>query len=730
MAWAESSDFVSPVEMSTFSCLESYTECAGDTDVDDDDDYNDRFPHNDESDDCKPIYSPRSLGQINYQRRHWERFCMEYNMKSKKALELKSPLIYKNYIDWRYQKGRIKAGRTIENYWKQLRMLYEYEICKRMDREVSRQLNNFINRKTFDWELRTVVKEKTSIFVQDLAVLLSYHWIRDTEIFPHERLRVELATMLILGGPSAARPGSLIDIKYEDITLSLFPSKLGRPVLGMFVRQRNMKGPVGRKPSLNLPFREEPNLVYCPISYVLALAFADGALLADIRTLEQLYSIRIRPTEDRNTLLWKPEWRKQYVFRKMVGRSNNAAYTYNQAYSGFQRLGRSCGYAHDLTFYDIRRASGKALTEALTTEERNQLMGHAGGTSTVYRQYYMPDFVDTDIQAIYFGSVPQKDLIQQMSMIPRNELAPTRLNDEQKELVKTDPRLVGAIQKREECKAKIRDHYGTVNAARELCRPGQSAWLETYEAAARLVNSTRVKLERDALTSSIRTFHEQSGHEEIQRQLQGVVPDDTVPEVEVTYELTEREEVAKVLTEWSELLELSEMDRLRSKFISLLATLCHRQESTHHYRKTSRVNHEPTPTTPLAKYGEVSQVDNQAYQPRGGKTRRGTESPRKALACVFCQNDPHTGRIKQTRTYARIDSLGHHVFKQHFDAHGRPRRPLPGQSDAFACPYRACLRVLYGARDFAHHAHVLHGSPVFQEACIPGPAGKWVDLIL
>lgn len=576
-------------------------------------------------------------------------------------------------------------------------------------------------------QLRVHQKNKPGLYVQDLGILLNYHWIRDTEIFSHERLRLQLAAMLILSGPTSSRPAALTHIKYKDITFALFPSPHGRSCFTMRVRLTETKNRAGEMSPVEYGFREEANLVYCPVTAILALAIADKAFLADIDSLGDIYSLRIRPTEDRHILLWKAEWREQYVFRKMDSSSATIPYSYNQAYDAFQRLGKSCGYARRLNFYHIRRASGKLLNEKVTQEERNQIMGHSGGSSTVFRQYYMPEFIDRDIQAIYFGTTAQDSLMRQMSRIPRNELAPTRLEDSEKEVIRNDPGLCKAISERNRCRAQIRDQYGTVTAARNIGGPAAAMWLEEYDQAIRLVCSTRAKLQRDGLASAIQKFHEQSGHEEIQRQLKGVFPNNTVTETDVIYELSEREEVAEILLSWSEQLDDDKIDLLRINLVSALSRLCHRQESTHHYRKTSRIL-DNTPATGIEQDKMETRDQGQTCGMREGNALSGSRDS-EMLTCVFCKVDPAAGHFKRTRSYARIDSLGYHVFKQHFDSEGRYRSPTTGLSDAFDCPYEGCPKVVYGARDFAYHAHVSHSSPMFHEASIPGLTTGQVDFV-
>ncbi|KAM4067441.1 hypothetical protein HRG_001378 [Hirsutella rhossiliensis] len=72
--------------------------------------------------------------------------------------------------------------------------------------------------------LDTSKKEKSGIFIDDLAIMLNHLWIRDEEIFAHERLRVQLSVNLILAGATATRPGALIgQLLYENLEFQLFP---------------------------------------------------------------------------------------------------------------------------------------------------------------------------------------------------------------------------------------------------------------------------------------------------------------------------------------------------------------------------------------------------------------------------------------------------------------------------------------------------------------------------
>lgn len=113
--------------------------------------------------------------------------------------------------------------------------------------------------------------------IDDVYLVLHYHWVLDTSIFPDERQRLQLALLLLLSAYTATRPAALVytttnrrkqrehyigwennsdnddgmdldleEIKtlyYEDVTLLMLPNPEGkRDVLVMEVTLKYTKG--------------------------------------------------------------------------------------------------------------------------------------------------------------------------------------------------------------------------------------------------------------------------------------------------------------------------------------------------------------------------------------------------------------------------------------------------------------------------------------------------------
>ena len=53
----------------------------------------------------------------------------------------------------------------------------------------------------------------------DFVELLRCHWVSDTNTFPQERQRIQLATILLVAAFTGSRPGAILGITYRDLDL-------------------------------------------------------------------------------------------------------------------------------------------------------------------------------------------------------------------------------------------------------------------------------------------------------------------------------------------------------------------------------------------------------------------------------------------------------------------------------------------------------------------------------
>ena len=68
--------------------------------------------------------------------------------------------------------------------------------------------------------------DKPLLDTVDFVELLRCHWVSDINTFPHERQRVQLATILLIAAFTRSRPGALLGITYRDLDLFIQRDKI------------------------------------------------------------------------------------------------------------------------------------------------------------------------------------------------------------------------------------------------------------------------------------------------------------------------------------------------------------------------------------------------------------------------------------------------------------------------------------------------------------------------
>ncbi|ETS84054.1 hypothetical protein PFICI_05930 [Pestalotiopsis fici W106-1] len=666
-------------------------------------------------------YSRKTEALLERQKGKWQEFCLALKVDPHQQLHKADASVFKAFLEWRVEKGRILKVSAIQNYWKALSSIYAATTQNWLGESILADVGGFIHEVLKPrYNLSEEQKAKAGLYVEDLDILLSHHWLSDTEVFPHERLRLQLAILLTIAGATSSRPTALLSLRYRDLEFAVFPPTkgLGRSQLTLTVRLTNTKRRGYKQHAVKFGFHEQENLIHCPVLGFLALALADGAFHTPTR-LEKIYSLQVPDHQDRVTLYFKPEIADRYVFQRMDG--VEGPLEYSQARYALQRLGNSCGYLDKLMFYDLRRASGKMLNEAYTPEERNQIMGHTGGTSAVYRNYYMPEFVDKDVQSVYFGVTPRDNVIRAIGRIRRNALAPTRLTQDQQDEVKRDAKLNEAYASRDEAKRLVKLRCGTVASARQ--RQGEldddlRLLLQKYESAAKKALNLRTSLKGQTLRQSMRDFHTLADIDLVTGSAQSTQQEASSSQPQ--YELQERAGIAEALRDSMQQYEGRELDRIRIRLVENMANLCHMRETSTRHRGTKRAVHCPESDSDSEQDVKRRKVSSGASSSLQSVFR--VKAKPVNLSCPFCQLDPSLGPVRKNHQYARIDSLGTHIFKQHFNEAGLYRGSEGGGGPEFCCPYSDCMELLLGAADFAGHAHVVHGLASFQKSTLPQAA--------
>ena len=90
--------------------------------------------------------------------------------------------------------------------------------------------------------------DKPLLDVEDFIEVLRCHWVTDTNAFPHERQRVQVATLLLLAAVTGSRPGALLGITYGNLELFVLrDKKTGEVALTLQIQLKKTKSRQKRK---------------------------------------------------------------------------------------------------------------------------------------------------------------------------------------------------------------------------------------------------------------------------------------------------------------------------------------------------------------------------------------------------------------------------------------------------------------------------------------------------
>lgn len=331
-------------------------------------------------------------------------------------------------------------------------------------------------------------------------------------------------------------------------------------------------------------------------------------------------------------------------------------------------------------------------------------MGHHGST---YEEFYMPDLIERDFQAVYFGTPSQDDLIRSVARmgLSRDMRAPYALTAEQKDEVHNSPELEKLRKRRERYKNKLYDqgYYPLTNGK------GTEAY-DRYKKYDRKIGTTANALRIQRLKKAIRTFHDTIDEIEINRQLNGIAVPEILMRPAAQYELRERASIVKLLPVSLNDLEEPEALRVRIKFVHKLAGLCHRQESRKYVPvkrlvpsddvqgskrlQRSKIDDSAEPCSASAAHNSVIikledvEVADEAYPMRFEHS-----------ICLICIGDEQKSREEHLRPFARKDSM-----KRHLNLHVKHGV----FENKFQCKHPKCSVWLETVQHFMNHAATVH----------------------
>lgn len=306
-----------------------------------------------------------------------------------------------------------------------------------------------------------------------------------------------------------------------------------------------------------------------------------------------------------------------------------------------------------------------------------------GNRGDVYERYYMPDFVDKDCQGIYLGTPRRDDLIRRAGQLARHGGCPSSLTDEQKFDIKNHPDILREAALRDKYGKEIKlKGYTTIKAA-------QGTWLfERHKKTQANINNLRRQLSDALLDKTIKEFHINVHTEEVDRQMQGILPADVLTPIPKKYELKERAEIVKILGMSLNDLDEDQVIEVRIAFVDNLALICNRQECPRKYKGPKLEKQQPEHPSDVQKlYKNETIVGVQQIQ--------GPD-----LTCDLCWSDEEAGPAKKDKVFKRIDILRKHVRTQHLD--------LMTSDAKIHCRRDGCSEVLTGRISYLNHTQHRH----------------------
>lgn len=256
--------------------------------------------------------------------------------------------------------------------------------------------------KEHDFDLS--VAPKPTMTIEDLAIIIHYHWVHDPSIFPTERQRVQFAFIMLLIAYTGSRPGALMNtesgeeskpkgLRYQDFELVLLrdPENPAVHVLIMHAVLHHMKGREGNgKPYVPgrparwdftdvtrtsyMFWQRDDSLAFCPITMFLSLAFADGAIDAKtgIHSPADLFSKKVPRGLNALRIPWEPGVEKKPVLlaSQVSGcfqACSDRMLRFNSFSSDVRRLGLHAGFPDAVTSYCTRRAVANAVDGEFST---------------------------------------------------------------------------------------------------------------------------------------------------------------------------------------------------------------------------------------------------------------------------------------------------------------------------------------------------------------------------
>ncbi|OQV11319.1 hypothetical protein CLAIMM_15173 [Cladophialophora immunda] len=629
------------------------------------------------------LYATTTEHQINRIKGLFEQYCelRAPKIDPRRTLEACEAAQFVTFLHWLCKNFTIKKTNTVITYWRQLSQIHIVWFRRRMDPFIMKEIYAFIEGPLTDlYGLDDTENETFLLEAEEFDEVIKFHWVADVYIYPLERQRVQVPTILILAGVTASRPDALLHIRYRDLNLYVEKDeKTGQYLPRLEVTLAKTKSGKKRQRPKTYVLNLDDNPLFCPVTHIIVLAFDDKAYAPpDLVSPQQLFRLKVRPGQGRQPIPWKREMLAIPVFRRTLRcregfvLSPDKPLTYGVYHPSVVRLGEALGFVEILKTYCLRKGQGNNINDDPNSSDavRNLVLDHVG--NRMFERNYISRRIRYNTQDVFWGRTPDHESAKVASRIGRlrDTRRPRKLNEEQKREVRLDPVIVQLSTTRGQLRDQIVKEFGAVQMA--IGEPIH----KDYERVTRMhTNSIKAK-ERAKLKQIRETYDLHAPINEIQRQLRGDGSDgnEEGPEPRVPpIKLEERRRIAEFAVGGASRFTGQNGFEAHVEFCLNAIALCKRRECRDP-RPTKRQNEVPEAWDdgPL----RVAEV--------GTRKMKRTE-PMKCLLnqCIFCLLDEGLSTEDARRSFERKWTLQRHMDRWHLkDTPEGERIPCP---DTEAC---------------------------------------------
>ncbi|KAI9769856.1 MAG: hypothetical protein M1840_003850 [Geoglossum simile] len=540
----------------------------------------------DESEYINEDYSDNSCLLLDFIEEQFFQYCKYTCKDPERTMRDISLRVINAFFDWLLNQRRGKGGRrvrgvrsanTLGTYWKVFRLVHERATGEKIRGEINRKIHRILRKLVKKHKLTKGKREKTAMYVEDLVEYLQINLTTTKKRYTHSRHRIQLALFCQLAGFSGNRPQALLNLRYQDIVVTLLRDPNGGPhrILIEFTCEFT-KQFLGVKDANKFPLPEiifDPSLILSPHVFLLGLIFADRAFAApNLTSARQLSGLDIRPGYQQLELLLKPSMLDVPVFRKSVRTgygyeiSPHEPLSYATLLSLMKAVGVIAGFLQPTRPYCLRYGAGNEFNQSSDVSDalQNMMLQHANIDTFI--KHYLPRRVTADVWAIVSGYEPQKDLMRAACRMTRwiDPNRPQNLTREQSQSVDKHHRLRQLLAQR----------------ARWNCRfKGAATKQPRYGSLSSDIVNLRQRL-RAALLKKLRDqWDVENPVNEVELQLSGLkFSDNPGTKVQVVDEmpLMQKRLVETVMTMPG--MTVEEEFRRRNAAIDTVAAYCHFQE--------------------------------------------------------------------------------------------------------------------------------------------------------